>query len=146
MTAYRLKAKHSITADRARAYRRNHAVIQLRCTLTVYLLALQPLVDAILRKPLTTRRPRAISITQISSHPEPMSYGARTWTFTIVLHTSNNQVRTHTWWGRRLPSDELEEMPLDLLRRFEHMLNHAWCAKNHNRVALEGGATLSMLN
>lgn len=147
MTAYRLQARHSLTTDRARATRRSSAVIQIRCTLTVYLLTLQPLVDAILSKPLSKRRQHAISITNIASYREPMAYGARTWTFTIILHTCNKKVRTHTWWGRRLPQEQIEELPLALLRRFEKVLNHAWYTETKNRAALHVGAgVLSMLS
>lgn len=148
MTAYSLKATHSITRDRARGTRRSDAVIQLRCTLTVYLLILQPLVDVILRNPISKRRPRAISITNIISSQVPMSAGARTWTFTITLYTPcDKKVRTHTWWGRRLPQEQIEELPLALLRRFEKVLNHAWYTANRSQAALRVGyGVLSMLS
>jgi hypothetical protein len=146
MTAYRLQAKHSITSDRARGNRRSDAVIQLRCTLTVYLLILQPLVDVLLRNPLSKRRPRAISITNIISYRESMGAGARTWTFTITLHTCNKKVRTHTWWGRQLPQDEIEELPLALLRRFECVLNHAWYTVSRNRAVLKDGAGVLLMS
>ncbi len=146
MTAYRLKATHSITRDRARGSRKNCAVIQLRCTLTVYLLILQPLVDVLLRKPLSVRRPRAISITDIISYHETMGAGARTWTFTITLQTCNKKIRTRTWWGRQLPKDTIEELPLALLRRFEKVLNYAWYSKTRSSAALKtsAGALLVM--
>ncbi|HKX24332.1 MAG TPA: hypothetical protein VJM46_03770 [Candidatus Saccharimonadales bacterium] len=137
MTAYRLQAKHSLTNDRARGTRRSDAVIQLRCTLTVYLLVLQPLVDKLLRLPLSGRRPRAISITNIISYRESMGAGARTWTFTITLYTRDKKVRTHTWWGRRLPQEQIEELPLALLRRLETVLNYAWYSLNRNRATLK---------
>lgn len=145
MTAYSLKATHSITRDRARGTRRSSAVIQLRCTLTVYLLVLQPLVDVILRNPISRRRPRAISITNIISSKVPMGAGARTWTFTINLYTSNKKVRTHRWWGRQLPMEEIEELPLALLRRFECVLNHAWYTTTKSRAATQLGAGVLLM-
>ena len=146
MTAYRLQAKHSITNDRARGNRRNSAVIQLRCTLTVYLLILQPLVDALLRNPLSKRCPRAISITNIISYRETMGAGARTWTFTITLYTYKKKARTHTWWGRQLPQEELEELPLALLRRFECVLNYAWYSVSKRNAALKPGAGVLLMS
>lgn len=146
MTAYRLQAKHSLTRDRARGKRRNDAVIQIRCTLTVHLLSLQPHIDRLLQRPLSRRDPRAISITNVNSYTEPMSYGTKTWTFTITLRTSYKKARTHTWWGRQLPMQDLEALPLALLRRFEGVLNHAWYAKTLNRAALEKGAGVLLMS
>ncbi len=146
MTAYRLQARHSITLDRARGNRRSDAVIQIRCTLTVHLLALQPLIDNLLQRPLSRRDPRAISITNIASYIEPMSAGVRTWTFTIALRTSNKMVRTHTWWGGRLSKKEIEELPLALLQRFEEVLNHAWFAKSLHRAAPRKGVGVLLMS
>lgn len=146
MTAYRLQARHSITLDRARGNRRSDAVIQIRCALTVHQLALQSLINGLLQRPLSRRHPRAISITNISSHDVPLSAGARTWTFTIVLRTSNKLVRTHTWWGRQLPKKELEELPLALLQRFEEALNHAWFAKSLRRAVPRKGVGVLLMS
>ena len=144
MDAYRLQANHSITRHRARATRHSDAVIQLRCTLTVYLLILQPLVDVMLKNPFRTRRPRAISITNITSYSG--TAGARTWHFTINLYTCNRKVRTHTWRGRQLPLEEIEELPLALLRQFEKVLNYAWYKETKNRAALNVGAGVLLMS
>ncbi len=131
MSAYRLEARHSISHDRARD--RSNGIIQLRCTLTVYLLLLHPIIDVLLRNPISKRCPRAISIHNITSYVG--LYGAKTWSFTIRLHTCKKKVRTHTWWGRPLPAVQLEELPLQLLARLEHALNRAWYMQTRSSLA-----------
>jgi hypothetical protein len=136
MTAYSLTATHSLTNDRVRV--RDVGVIQLRCTLTVYLLTLQPIVDALLRSPLSIRRPRAISIHSIITHHNLYGFGSRTWSFTLRMHTRKKRVRTQTWWGRPLPIAQLEDLPSQLLVRFEQMLNLSWYTSTKSNSALLG--------
>jgi hypothetical protein len=123
MAAYSLTATHSLTNDRARV--RDVGVIQLRCTLTVYLLILQPIVDALLESPFRVRRQRTISIHDITSRENLYGFEAKTWHFTIRLQTGKKNVRTRTWWGRQLPASQLRELPFQILERFELRLNRS---------------------
>lgn len=119
--AYSLTATHSLTNDRARV--RDVGVIELRCTLTVYLLNLQPVVDALLESPFRMRRQRAVSIQGVTSYTNLHGFGSRTWHFTIQLQTHKKNVRTHTWWGRQIPVEQLKELPFQLFEKFEQKLN-----------------------
>ncbi len=132
MTAYRLTATHSITRDRARV-NGSTGIIHLRCTITVYLLALQPVVDTLLH----TFNPRhsGISIHDVTSHPTPYGFGAKTWNFTMTLHTTTKKVRTRTWWGRQLPTIQLEVLPSQLLGRFEALLSRTWSRLSRSQPA-----------
>jgi hypothetical protein len=123
VSAYSLTATHSIAHDRSKD--RHNGIIQIKCTLTVHLLTLQPIVDRLLRSPLSRRRPCAISIHNISHYRDRYD-GTQTWTFIVRLRTCKKKARTRTWWGRSLSASELQELPLALLGRLERMLNNAW--------------------
>jgi|GEM_PF-6758588 len=125
LAAYELTATHCVYNDRVRDHGRG--VIQLKCTLTVYLLILQPLIDVLLKKTrLCNRRSRALCIKDVHSYTG--FYGAKTWIFTVQFYTSRKMIRTRTWWGRKLTTSELDDLPKQVLNYLERHITSIWCS------------------
>ena len=148
MPAYRLEATHSITRDRIRETRRHSAYIEIHCTLTVFHLMLQTLIESILAAPLSSRCLRVIRIHNVRAYRSNMigTAGMRTWAFTVRLQTTDKKVKLRSW-GRRRSLEDLQALPLALLQKVERTVNDALYRVTRDKAVLNmRGATLKMLN